>query len=77
MPPTTGDAKILIITMHKTRGHADLNVEDEVAAIKNHVGSSASIEVLDRPWAETVLEKVADCSLVHFACHGSSDFRQP
>ena len=77
MPPTTGDAKILIITMKKTKGHADLNVEDEVAAIKKHVGSSASIEVLDRPWAETALEKAAACSLVHFACHGTSDFRQP
>ena len=76
-PPTTDGAKNLIITMHKTRGHADLNVKEEVAAIKKHVGSSATIEVLETPWAETALERVTACSLVHFACHGTSDFERP
>lgn len=76
-PPTTKDSKILIIKMHKTLGYADLNVEEEVAAIQQHIGSSALVEVLETPTAATVLEQVTACSLVHFACHGASDVEQP
>ncbi|KAL9127853.1 MAG: hypothetical protein Q9217_003344 [Psora testacea] len=63
--------------MPKTLGHADLNVEDEVAAIRQHVGFSASVEVLETPTAATVLEQATACSLVHFACYGASDVEQP
>ena len=63
--------------MRKTLGHADLNIEEEVAAIQKHVGSSASVEILETPSATTVLERATACSLVHFACHGASDFEQP
>ena len=76
-PPKTEATKILVITMPKTQGHADLNVGDEVAAIRNHVGSSALVEVLETPTPETVLEKTPACSLIHFACHGASDVERP
>lgn len=76
-PPVTKDSKILIIKMHKTLGYADLNVEEEVTAIQQHIGSSAFIEVLETPTAATVLEQLSACSLVHFACHGASDVDQP
>ena len=76
-PPKTEDTKILVVTMPKTLGHADLNVEDEVAAIRQHVGSSALVEVLETPTAATVLKQTTACSLVHFACHGASDVEQP
>ena len=76
-PLETQSTKIVIIKMHKTPGHADLNVEEEVASIKKYVGSSASIEVLETPTAETVAEKATACSLIHFACHGASDLEQP
>jgi CHAT domain-containing protein len=32
---------------------------------------------MEAPTAAAVLEKVTTCSLVHFACHGSSDAEQP
>jgi CHAT domain-containing protein len=32
---------------------------------------------MEAPAAAAVLEKVTTCSLVHFACHGSSDAEQP
>ena len=76
-PPKTEDTKIVVITMPKTLGHADLNVEDEVAAIQQHVGSTALVEVLETPTAATVLKRTTACSIVHFACHGASDVEQP
>ena len=76
-PPNTESTKILIIAMHKTVGHDDLNVEDEVAAIGKYVGLSTSVEVLKTPTAAIALEKVTACSLVHFACHGASNLEQP
>ena len=77
MPPTTKDTKIQAITIHKIPGYADLNVEDEVAAIRQYVGSFALVEVLETPTTATVLERATACSLVHFACHGASDVKQP
>ena len=76
-PLETEGAKIAIIAMPKTPGHADLNVEEEVASIEKYVGSSASIEVLETPTAETVAEKATACPLIHFACHGASNLEQP
>lgn len=68
---------VLIVAMHETPGLCNLNVSDEIAAIQRHIGSSASIEVLTAPTRAAVLRKVTAYSLVHFACHGSSDPEQP
>jgi hypothetical protein len=77
IPLTAEASKVLVVAMHKTPGHDDLNVGEEVAAIRQHIGSSTSVEVMEAPTAAAVLEKVTTCSLVHFACHGSSDAEQP
>lgn len=63
--------------MPETPGHWNLNVSDEIAAIQRHVGSSTSVEVLTAPTVAAVLQQVTACSLVDFACHGSSDVEQP
>lgn len=76
-PLTAKNTKVLIVTMPKTPGLRNLNVRDEVAAIEQHIGSCASIEVLEAPTRAAVLRQVTACSLVHFACHGSSDSVQP
>ena len=76
-PLTAESSKVLIVAMPKTPAHDNLNVNDEITAIQRHVGSSASIEVLTAPTDAAVLEQITTCSLVHFACHGSSDVTQP
>jgi hypothetical protein len=76
-PLAAEDSKVLVVTMHKTPGHADLEVGEEVTATRQHISGSASVEVVEAPTAAAVLGKVTTCSLVHFACHGSSDTEQP
>ena len=61
----------------ESEGYAN---EDEEAAIRQHVGSSALVEVLETPAAATVLKnkkKTTARSLVHFASHRTSDIEQP
>ena len=75
--PMTENSKVLVVAMPETPGHKNLNVSNEIAAFQRHVGSSASVEVRTAPTAAAVLQQVTACSLVHFACHGSSHAEQP
>lgn len=77
VPPMAKKSKVLVVVMHKTPGHDDLNVADEIAAIRQHIGSSASVEVLEGPTVTAVLDEVIDSSMVHFACHGFLDTERP
>lgn len=70
---TVENNKILIVAMPKTLGHDNLNISDEVTAIQRHVESSAIVKVLTASTTAAVLQKITDCSLIHFACHGSSN----
>lgn len=65
--------KILIVGMLKTPDHENLNVSDEITAIRRYVGSSAIVEILTASTAAIVLQKITTCSFVHFACHGFSN----
>ena len=78
-PPKAENDKILVIAMPETPEHprGNLNIDPEIAAIRQHVGSSASVEILRRPNRQQVLQQITTCSLVHFACHGSADFLDP
>jgi CHAT domain-containing protein len=69
---------ILLVTMPKTPGKDDLpGVKAEKRAIYEAVQNPHSIQLLDRPSKDTVLDKLRDFSIVHFACHGSSDLMNP
>lgn len=76
-PLTTGDSKVLVVAMDRTPGHEPLNLKDEINAIRSHVSSYASVQVLERPTAAAVLENITACSIVHFACHGVLDAERP
>lgn len=77
VPPTAKNSRVLVVAVHKTPVHDDLNVADEIAAIQQHVGSSALVEVLEGPTVEVILDKIIDSSMVHFACHGFLDTKRP
>ena len=69
---------VLLVTMPKTPGRDDLpGVESEEKAICDAVKNPHSVQPLIQPSADTVLDKLRDCSIVHFACHGSSDLMDP
>jgi hypothetical protein len=69
----TNSSKILIVAMPTTPGMDDLEVSDEVAAIKQHCPPHVSVKCLEYPSASEVMQSIAHCSVVHFACHASSD----
>jgi hypothetical protein len=72
------NTKILVVAMPQTPGFDDLDVFDEVAAIKElHSPPNVSVECLEHPTASKVLESIGQCSIAHFACHASSDRKKP
>lgn len=75
--PTVYKSRILVVAMHQTPEQDDLNLADEIASIQQHVESSASVEVLESPTVTDVVDKVKDCSMIHFACHGYMDTKEP
>lgn len=77
IPPAVKKSRILVVAMHKTPNRDDLNVADEIAAIQQHAGSSALVEVFEGPTVTDILDRVINSSMVHFACHGYSDTKQP
>jgi TPR repeat protein len=74
----TNNTKILVVSMPRTPGFDDLDVFDEVAAIKElHSPPDMSVECLEYPPASKVVDRIGQCSIVHFACHASSDSTKP
>ena len=74
--------KILVVTMPTTPAcpgtqHKPLNVDGEVAAISKHFGNPNLLEILPNPEPCHVLERLPECSILHFACHGQSNLRNP
>jgi CHAT domain-containing protein len=64
--------------MPKTPGEDDLpGVMAESQAIQEVVTTPHTVKSLIQPSAEIVLQGLQDCSIAHFACHGSSDMRDP
>ncbi len=64
---------ILIIAMPQIDGEEALDTDREIADIQQHVGSSATLELLQRPSRDEVLRRLPSHSEVHFACHGLSN----
>jgi tetratricopeptide (TPR) repeat protein len=69
---------VLLVKMPHTPGERNLSgVEAEDKAIRCVFGDSVRVRSLDRPSKNEVLENLGNFSIVHFACHGSSDSRDP
>ncbi|KAK7446455.1 hypothetical protein Landi51_07402 [Colletotrichum acutatum] len=77
----TGDADpyhLLMVTMPSTPGQTDLpGVSREKQAIKAAIKGAYKITELERPNAQQVLDGMQDAQIVHFACHGASDPKDP
>jgi hypothetical protein len=72
------DSSILIVTMPTTPGQRPLTgVQREKDVIVKACGGIYSCKELELPTADQVLEMVPESNIVHFACHGSSDFSNP
>jgi hypothetical protein len=69
---------ILVVPMPETPGQAVLyGVERERDTVESIVADSFSFTGLRNPTPEQVLQNLEHSELVHFACHGSSDVRDP
>ena len=69
---------VLLVTMPETPGYDNIPcVIVEARAMHDAVQLPHSIRQLDRPSREQVLTSLENCSIVHFACHGSSDLWNP
>ena len=69
----------LIVTMSKTANMKDLKVEEEARSVQENVGqlTDQTPLILERPTRQEVIERLAESTIVHFACHGSSDPYNP
>ncbi|KAJ5210187.1 Tetratricopeptide-like helical [Penicillium cf. griseofulvum] len=75
---TLDTQSMLLVTMPKTPGEDDLpGVTAESQAIQEAVVTPHTVKLLIQPSAEIVLHGLQDCSIAHFACHGSSDMSDP
>jgi len=58
--------------MPTTPGESPLGVTDEAAQIIHNLRGFSTIEILERPTAERVLQVLPRYDTAHFACHGVS-----
>lgn len=73
-----GNQSLLLVTMPTTPGQCSLpGVEDEEGAVRVSVEDKASVISLKHPSAREVLDRIGECNITHFACHGVSDAADP
>ena len=71
------ESSILIVTMPTTPEHESLpGVDHETVAIQQ-MTKDCNIKTLESPTAAQVLNDVSEFDIVHFACHGSVDPKDP
>ncbi|KAL8733804.1 MAG: hypothetical protein Q9181_003437 [Wetmoreana brouardii] len=75
--PTSSAHKILVVAMPRTLDEIDLQVDQEIRSIQDAATPATPVEVLLCPSKDEVLEQITTASVVHFACHGSSDRFDP
>ncbi|KAF8421683.1 CHAT domain-containing protein [Tirmania nivea] len=67
------NSSMLVITMPTTPGESSLSgVTKEADEIKHTLRDFSTVETLEQPTAECVLQALPRYSIVHFACHGVS-----
>ncbi|KAI9373577.1 CHAT domain-containing protein [Aspergillus egyptiacus] len=72
------DPKVLLVTMQTTPGMEDLpGVGREEEKILAAINDPEKVRQMPQPPAAAVLDALRGHSIVHFACHGSSDLRDP
>jgi hypothetical protein len=70
--------RVTVVTMAKTPGYDSLpGVTNESHAIKDACAESYNCRVLEQPDVWLVLQSIVDSDIMHFACHGSSDIKNP
>ncbi|KAF1997780.1 hypothetical protein P154DRAFT_524517 [Amniculicola lignicola CBS 123094] len=70
--------EVLVVSMPTTPGRFHpLNVGKEVDAIKTFVKPWADVTVLERPNKAEVIKALGQCTIAHFACHGTADPVEP
>lgn len=73
---SSGDnlSKLLVTTMPETPGAEPLQgAEAERSEIMATVGPSISVETLEYPDVASVMARLQQCDIAHFACHGVSN----
>ena len=69
----------LVVTMPKTTGMKDLEVEQEARIVQETVGQLTlqAPLILEMPTREEVIKRLPESTIVHLACHGTSDPYNP
>jgi len=71
-------SKLLVITMPETPSAEPLQgARAERSEIMAAVGPSISVETLEYPDVASVMARLQQCDIVHFACHGVSNTVDP
>ena len=74
----SSETSILVVTMPSTPEHSSLpGVEEEKLAIQRITTDICKIKALKSPTAEHVLNDMSEFDIVHFACHGCADPKDP
>lgn len=70
---------LLVVSMPKTADWADLDVKEVVENVSTTMRQTGcrKITQLETPTRKEVIQALQDCSMVHFACHGQTDTRDP
>ncbi|CZR66082.1 uncharacterized protein PAC_15983 [Phialocephala subalpina] len=70
---------LMIVAVPDAPGEQSLHLEEELRDIEAVVESTQafSIRKLDSPQKEEVIDGLPDSAMVHFACHGYADARNP
>ncbi|KAK4194022.1 CHAT domain-containing protein [Triangularia verruculosa] len=71
------EASILVVTMPTTPGQRPLSADRERDEINKACRGAYRPASLECPTASEVLESIPGADVVHFACHGSSDSKNP
>ena len=76
---TKAEQRGLIVTMPKTVGMKDLDVQEEARSVQDILGQLTVHPpvVLETPTRQEVLRELPASTIVHFACHGASDAHNP
>ena len=61
-----------MVTMPTTPGATPLSATKEADEIKHSLRGFVTVEALERPAADHVLQALPRCNIAHFACHGVS-----